>query len=157
MTTREQIDDFLAQKTLALVGISHVETDFSRGLYRDMVKRGYEMIPVNPTATEIEGKTCYPDVGSIPFKVDGVIVMTTPAVAEQVVKDCDKAGIKRVWLHRGVGQGAVSQAAIDYCEAHGIEVISGYCPYMFLPENGFFHSAHRFFRTMGKNKLVTTS
>ncbi len=50
MTTRREIDGFLALKRVAMVGVSRDPRDFSRMLFREMKKRGYDMVPVNPGA-----------------------------------------------------------------------------------------------------------
>ncbi|MCP5109787.1 MAG: CoA-binding protein [bacterium] len=142
MTTRERIDDFLGQKRLAMVGVSREWKDFSRLLFREFQKRGYEMVPVHPTVDEIDGVACRRKVTDIEPAVDGVLLMTKPAVTDEVVKDCAAAGVGRVWMYRAVGPGAVSQRAVDFCEESGIEVIPGYCPFMFFEKPGFLHSAH---------------
>ena len=145
MNTRERIDDFLGQKRLAMVGVSRNWKDFSRLLFREFQKRGYEMVPVHPEADEMDGVACQRKVTEIDPPVDGVLLMTKPAVTDQVVKDCAEAGVKRVWMYRAAGPGAVSQPAVDFCEESGIGVIPGYCPYMFFEKPGFIHSTHVFF------------
>jgi predicted CoA-binding protein len=86
---------------------------------------------VNPNAEEVEGEPCFASVTAIPDGVDGVVVVTPPEVAESVVADCAAAGVQRVWLHRGLGPGSMSQQAVDACREHGIRVIPGACPNMF--------------------------
>jgi uncharacterized protein len=143
--TRKDIDDFLAQKRLAMVGVSRNPKDFSRGLFRDLYRRGYDMVPINPMLDEVEGQKSYACLQDVAPPVDGALLMTAPAVTEVIVRDCLAAGITRVWMHRGGGTGAVSQVAIDFCRRKGIRVIAGYCPYMFLPETPFFHRVHVLF------------
>jgi predicted CoA-binding protein len=142
MRTTEAIEGFLKQNRLAVVGVSRSERDFTRSIFREFVRRGYDAVPVNPAAAEIEGKRCYARVQDISPPVDGVMVMTPPKVSESVVLDCAAAGIKRVWLYRAVGQGAVSKAAVAYCKANAIEVIPGYCPHMFWKDSAFIHRLH---------------
>lgn len=142
MTTRERIDDFLKQERIAMVGVSRNWKDFSRVLFRDLKKHGYDMVPVNPEADEIEELKCFSRLQDVTPPVDGVLLMTAPKVTEAVVKECAGAGIRRVWMYRSVGAGAVSQSAVDMCEEEGIEVIPGYCPYMFLDKAGFLHKMH---------------
>jgi predicted CoA-binding protein len=74
--------------------------------------------------------------------VDGALLMTSPAATEDVVRDCAEAGIKRVWMYRAGGAGAVSPQAVKYCEDHGIAVIPGECPFMFFSEGSWFHRFH---------------
>ena len=141
---KSSIDDFLAQKRIAFVGVSRDPKDFSRGLFTEFCRRGYDVVPVNPQANEVEGRPCFARVQDITPPVEGALLMTAPAAAEQVVQDCAQAGINRIWLYRGAGQGAVSQAALNFCREHGLDVVPGHCPYMFFPETEFFHRAHGF-------------
>ena len=127
-----------------MVGVSRNWKDFSRLLFREFKKRGYDMVPVHPEAAEIEDLKCFARPQEITPPVDGVLLLTKPKVTEAVVKDCAEAGIRRVWMHRGSGPGAVSQSAIDFCEEEGIEVIPGYCPFMFFDNTGFIHRVHGF-------------
>jgi predicted CoA-binding protein len=139
-----QIQDFLSQKRIAFVGASRNPKDFNTVLFRDFARRGYDVVPVNPKAQEIEGRRCYESVGEIEPPVDAALVMTPPETAETVVMDCAKAGVRRVWLYRAAGQGAVSPAAVEFCRRKGIDVVPGYCPYMFLRDTPWFHRAHGF-------------
>lgn len=143
-TTLTEIREFLTLKRIALVGISRNPRDLSRALFRDMNQRGYEMVPVNPAMTEIEGKKCFARVQDITPPVDAALLMTAPEVTEQVVHDCAEAGIRRVWMHRAGGEGAVSLGGVNFCKANGIRIVEGYCPFMFLPGEPFVHRAHGF-------------
>lgn len=155
-TTRQDIEHFLASKRLAMVGVSHNPKDFSRGLFDDLRRRGYDMVPVNPHMAEVGGLRCFACLQDVTPPVEGVLVMTAPYMSERVVRDADEAGINRVWLHRGVGTGAVTEAAVNYCEQRAIRVVAGYCPYMFLPETPFFHRFHGFcLKVLGKYPPVT--
>jgi uncharacterized protein len=142
MAVKELILDFLGQKRFAIAGVSQSPKDFSRLLFREFRGRGYDPVPVNPAAKEIEGQKCYARVQDIQPPVDGVLLMTPPAVSEAVVQDCAEAGIKRVWLYRASGRGAVSDQAVRFCEASGISVVPGECPMMFLPGGALIHRLH---------------
>jgi len=144
-TTRELINEFLAQHRIAMVGVSRNAKDFSRMLFRDLVQRGYDMVPVTPNAAEVDGKTCFARVQDVRPPVDAALLMTKPALTERVVGDCAEARITRVWMYRAAGSGAVSEAALAFCEQRGIHAVPGYCPYMFLPDAAFYHKLHGFF------------
>jgi len=143
-TTIDDIEDFLAQKRIALVGISRDSTHFSRRLFRDLRQQGFTMIGVNPLLKEVEGTRCFAHVQDVKPPLDGALVMTPAAQSADVVRDCLAAGVTRVWLHRGAGAGSVSLEAVDLCQQQGIRVVAGYCPYMFLPQTPFFHRMHGF-------------
>jgi predicted CoA-binding protein len=157
ISTREDIDDFLAQKRIAFVGVSRDPKDFSRGLFRDLQKRGYDVVPVNPNINEIDGARCFARLQEVTPPVEGALVMTAPETSEGIVQDCAAAGIERVWLHRGAGVGAVSDAAVRFCQEHQLTVVAGHCPYMFLPKTPWFHRAHGFFlRLRGQYPVCAT-
>jgi len=143
-TTMQDIDDFLAQKRIALVGVSRNPQDLSRALLREFVRRGYEMAPVNPNLTEAEGLRCFARIQDVTPAVDGALIMMPAERSAEIVQDCAESGIKRVWLYRGAGPGAVSAEAVNLCSRYGIRVVTGYCPYMFWPETSFVHRAHKF-------------
>lgn len=145
-TTRQQIDEFWGLKRLAVVGVSRDPKHFSNMIWQELRQRRYEAVPVNPNATELDGQPCYAHVQDIQPPVDGVVIMTPSGVTEEIVKDCDAAGVRHVWMHKGAGggSGAVSAAAVEYCRSHGMDVVPGFCPYMFLPGTPFFHGMHAF-------------
>ncbi len=76
--------------------------------------------------------------------------MMTPAdVTERVAQECIDAGVKQIWMYRALGAGAVNADAVHKCREHGIDVIAGECPFMFLPHTGFIHRVHGFLRRIG--------
>jgi len=147
-TTLPEIQEFLDQKRIAVVGVSRNPNDFSRVLFREFERRGYDVVPVNPEADEIEGKKCFGHIQEIFPPVDAALLMTAPEVTEGVVRDCAAAGVDRVWMHRGGGQGAVSDEAVDFCNSQGMLLVAGECPLMFLSKTMWFHRAHGFLRKM---------
>lgn len=144
MTTRAAIDGFLACRRLAVVGVSRSNRDFTRLLFREFVKRGYDVVPVNPGVEEVEGRRCYPRVSAIAPGVEGALILTPSGASESVVRDCAASGVPRVWLYRAVGKGAVSPAAVEVCREKGIALAEG-CPFMFFPTPGFPHNLHGLF------------
>jgi predicted CoA-binding protein len=146
MSSMAVIQDFLAQKRIALVGVSRDPKDFSRGMLRALRERGYDTVAVNPESQSVDDTPCYARLDDITPRVDGVLIMTPPAVTDDVVRQCAHLGIGRVWMYRAGGTGAVSPQAVEFCEEHGIKVIPGECPYMFFPKTGWFHGLHGFIK-----------
>src|SRR5262252_3626275 len=145
MSSMSVIQDFLAQKRIAVVGVSHDPKDFSRMLLRSMRQHGYEAVAVNPTLTSADDAPCYARLAYVAPPVDGVLVMTTPAVTDEIVQQCAQLHIPRVWIYRaGNKGGAASPQAVEFCEAHGIAVVPGECPYMFMSEESWYHRLHGF-------------
>ena len=142
----ETIEDFLAQKRIAMIGVSRNPKDFSVALFEELRKQGYDMVPVNPKVSAVLGQPCYARVQDIQPPVDAALLMTTPEITDEVVTDCADAGIRRIWMYRAGGKGAVSEKAVAFCQEHGIQVIPGQCPFMFLPGAAGVHKFHGFFR-----------
>jgi len=139
MTTRAVVDEFLSQKTLALVGASRGGRKFGNAALRGLLANGYRVIPVHPEAAAIEGIPCAPSLATLPERVGGVVAVVPPAQTEKVVRDAREAGIRRVWMQ----QGAESPAALRYCEENGLTAIHGQCVLMFLGRGSWIHSFHR--------------
>jgi uncharacterized protein len=128
---KEAAEEFLAQPRIAVAGVSRDTKQPANLIYRRLKATGHEVFAVNPNAVTVEDDPCYPTVAAVPEALDGVVVVTTPEVAEDVVADCVAAGVPRVWLHRGMGPGSMSEKAVSYCHEHGVSVIPGGCPNMF--------------------------
>jgi uncharacterized protein len=148
MTPIERILEFLAHSRFAMIGVSRQPKDFSRSLFREFLGRGYDAVPINPEADEIDGRTCFHRLKDVQPSVENVLLMTSPAVTDAVIKDCAESGVKRVWLYRAGGRGAVTPYAVQFCESNGISVIPGACPFMFLPGAGWYHRLHRMFHRL---------
>ena len=140
MASKHQIDEFLAQKTLAIAGVSRSGKKFGNTILKDLTTLGYRLLPLHPEAVEVGGHRAYPSFAALPEPVGGVIVVVPPAQAESVVKAAAAHGIRRVWLQ----QGAASPEAIRFCEDNGISVVHGECVLMYLkPSTSWIHGAHR--------------
>jgi hypothetical protein len=140
MTTKREIDEFLAEKTLAIAGVSRTGKKFGNTILKDLTKLGYRLLPVHPEAAEVDGHPAYPSFADLPEPVGGVIIVVPPAQAEGVVKAAADHGIRRVWLQQGAG----SPEAIGFCEERGISVVHGECVLMYLkPSTSWIHGAHR--------------
>jgi predicted CoA-binding protein len=137
------IEDFLAQRHLAFVGASRDPKQFGNAVYRHLRDGGRTLYPVHPEAAAIEGDNAFARVTDVPDPVDGIVVMVKPDAAAQVVREAIQRGVPRVWLHRGVGTGAVSERAVELCREAGVAVVDGACPLMFAEPVGAFHKLHR--------------
>lgn len=147
MVAQTAVEDFVAQRKLALVGVSRSGGKFGNIALKTLQQKGYRVFPIHPRAESIAGERCYRDLQSLPETVEGVLVVVPPAQAEQVVRDAASAGIRRVWLQ----QGAESADAIRFCKENGLTVIHGECILMFAPPVTSFHRWHRWlWRVLGK-------
>lgn len=134
---------FLAGKPIVVAGVSRSGNAPANAIFRRLRDTGREPIPVNPNAGEVEGRTCYPNIESVPEAIHGVMVVTHPNASADVVRAALKRGVKHVWFHRSFGDGSVSTEAVEACRAGGVEPIVGGCPLMYCQP---VDPAHRLFR-----------
>jgi hypothetical protein len=144
-TIDQAVTDFLAQKRIAVAGVSREPGGRHGGniVYQRLKERGYEVFAVNPNADTVEGDPCYRSLAAIPGGVDAVVIATKPDVAPAVARECQELGITRVWMHRSFAGGSVSPEAHALCRAAGIASIAGGCPLMYGPTSD---GGHRFMR-----------
>ena len=144
------VKDFLSQKKIAVVGVSDKRETGCNLNYKKFKDNGYQVFAVNPRIATFEGDACYPDLKSIPEKVDAVFILASPKVTDQIVDQCVELGVKHVWMHCMMGtkpglaasMTSVSQSAVEKARANGITVIPGSCPNQFLQPD-FGHAMMR--------------
>lgn len=139
-----KVQDFLAQKRIAVAGVSRNPGHHPAGnlIYRRLKKAGHDVFAVNPHMQTFEGDRCYPDLRSIPGGVDGVVIITRPEITERIVRDCNDVGVRRVWMHR---ESSVSAEAVEFCHQRDISVIAGACPMMFGDGVDFGHACLKWY------------
>lgn len=147
MTTKVAVENFVAQRALAVVGVSRSGKKFGNLAFNALKAKGYRVFPVHPHAEAIAGERCYHSLFELPEAVEGVFIAVPPAESEHVVREAAGAGIRRVWLQPG----AESFEVIQFCEVNGIEVIHGECVLMFAPPVRSIHRCHRWlWSTLGR-------
>jgi predicted CoA-binding protein len=157
------VQDFLAQKKIAVVGVSERRETGCNLCYRRFKEAGYAVFAVNPRLTTFDGAPCYPDLMSIPEKPDAVFILANPKVTEQIVGQCVELGIQHVWMHclmgtkpgLGASSTSVSPDAVRLCHEHGITVIPGSCPNQFLKPDFGHELMRRMWRTLGFLRIST--
>jgi predicted CoA-binding protein len=155
------VHDFLAQKKIAVVGVSDKRETGCNLAYRKFKQAGYAVYAVNPRLAAFEGDPCYSDLKSVPDKPDAVFILANPKVTDQIIQQCVDLGIKRVWMHclmgtrpgLAAGMTSVSPDAVRLCGENGIAVIPGSCPNQYLKPD-FGHALMRVtFRTLGFHSI----
>jgi predicted CoA-binding protein len=140
--TKAAIADFLAAKRIAVVGVSRNQKEYSRSLFQELLRHGYEAIPVNPYVEELDGQKCFRSIKDLSPAPERALLLLPEDKTEQAVLDCADAGVKDVWLHRHVAGGVSDTRAIFRAEERGLNLITGFCMFMFLPHSPFIHKLH---------------
>ena len=92
----------LAGARIAVVGLSSNPTRPSFGVAEYLLHARYQVVPVNPNEDEILGQTCYPDLESIPGKIDLVDVFRQSDAVLSIAESAIAIGAKGLWLQLGV-------------------------------------------------------
>ena len=116
-------DILLSTKTIASVGLSSNPGKESYGIVQYLKSQGYRVIPVNPTADEILGEKSYPDLESVPEKIDVVQVFRRPEDVPPIVESAIKVGAKTVWMQEGI----VNEEAAQTAREAGLQVVMDAC------------------------------
>jgi predicted CoA-binding protein len=151
------IQDFLAQKVIAVVGVSDQRETGCNLNYKKFKESGHKVYAVNPRISSFDGVPCYPDLKSIPERPDAVFMLTNPNVTVEIVRQCVDLEIKHVWMHclmgtkpgLSAGKTSVSQSAVELCRANGIAVIPGSCPAQFMKPDIGHSMMHWLWKTLG--------
>jgi predicted CoA-binding protein len=116
-------DILLSAKTIASVGLSSNPEKESYWIVKYLKDQGYRIIPVNPTADEILDEKAYPNLESVPEKIDVVQVFRKPEDVPPVVDSAIKVGAKAVWMQEGI----VHEAAAQKAREAGLQVVMDAC------------------------------
>ena len=120
---QDLIKEFMDYKRFAVVGATDDTEKYGNKIFKNLKNRGYEVYPVNPRLKELEGTKCYPKLANIPVKVDVVDFVVPPPVTEEILKECQRLGLNRVWLQPG----SASEAAIAFCHENDLKVVHDVC------------------------------
>ena len=137
----QAVQDFINSNRLAVVGVSRDGTKFGNTAFAELAARGYQVFAVHPTAQEIAGAPCYPNLTALRGQVDGVLVTVSPQQAVSVLREVASIGLKNVWLQ----QGAESPEALALARDLGLNLVVGKCVLMYAPPVRSFHAWHRVF------------
>ena len=101
-------------KNIAVVGMSRDPVKAAHFVPKYMIERGYNIIPVNPSANEILGKRTYAKVSDIKSQVDMIDVFRPSEDVYSVVEDSvKKPDVKVIWLQEGIHNAEAEKMALD--------------------------------------------
>lgn len=110
-------------KIIAIVGLSSNPERPSNEVAKYLKEKGYTIIPVNPNEKEILGETCYPDLSSIPGKVEVVDVFRRAEDTPPIAREAVKKGAAVLWLQEGI----VNEEAAAIARQAGLQVVMDRC------------------------------
>ncbi len=135
---------FWTQSSFAFVGHS-AKKGFPTISYGEAKKCGKKVFAVDPSVGQIDGDTTYPDLRSLPQKVDGVVVEVPREETLDVLRQAAAAGIKNVWVHMNRD----TPEAVTFARQNGLNLLTGTCAVMYVSQGFSAHAIHKWL-----NKLL---
>jgi len=122
--TDEVVDQILALKTWAIVGLSNNAERPAFAVSALLQQKGHRIVPVHPKAESVHGERGYARLEDIEFPIDVVDVFVNSALAGVVVDDAIKIGAKAVWLQLEV----IDESALARAQGAGLLAVMNKCP-----------------------------
>ncbi len=120
---------------------------FPKLSYRELKKQGRKVFAVDPSAQQIEGEKAYPDLASLPERVDAVVLETPADETADWVRQAADAGIQNLWIHMNRD----TPEALELARERKINVLTGTCAVMYVTPGPSYHSIHKWInRALGK-------
>ncbi|SFM79118.1 CoA-binding protein [Thermodesulforhabdus norvegica] len=119
----EIVEILKTARTVAVVGLSDKPDRDSYRVAKYLKEHGYKIIPVNPRCSEILGEKCYPDLSSVPEKIDVVDIFRKPEAVPPIVDEAIKVGAGTVWMQLGIAHNEAAEKA----RKAGLRVVMSRC------------------------------
>ena len=113
----------LPDSLIAVVGANDNPAKFGYAIYRDLKRKGYRVVPVNPNRTSVDGDLCYARLVELPEPPDIVNIVIPPEAAKSVIQECLTLGWLNVWLQPG----AERPELLRFLEENGFNYLAQAC------------------------------
>ncbi len=110
-------------RTFAVVGVSQDAQKYGHEVFQALKDAGYQVLPVNPKYSTLDGAPCYASLADLPGKPDVVVTAVPPAVTEKVAESCAQRGISTVWMPPETW----SEKAVETCRISGLREVHDLC------------------------------
>ena len=139
---KNQIDQFLACQKFAIAGVSRDKNKFGNAIFREMKKKDFDILPVNPNMEVFDGEKCYKSISDLPADVEALIVVTKPDASLAVVKEALNKGIRNIFIQQGAHNAQIEELSLK----NEANIISRKCILMFADPTGI----HKFHERLAK-------
>ena len=90
--------------TVAIIAASRAPRKFGNKALRAFREQGFTVVPIHPTAPEVEGEKAYASVLDYPDAIDEATVYVPAEISLPVLDEIAKKGIPIVWLNPGADE-----------------------------------------------------
>jgi predicted CoA-binding protein len=137
--TKKDIEKFFEPGKLAVAGVSRNPKKFGYGVFKELLNKGYKVIPVNPKADEIEGVKCYHSISEIPGEMKSLLIVTPREQTDGILREAINKGFSNIWVQ----QMSETEDTIKIAEEYQVDIIHRKCIYMFAEPVAGIHKFHR--------------
>lgn len=118
-----EADILKSSRVVAVVGLSSNPERPSYRVASYLKEQGYRVIPVNPKENAVLDEVAYPNLSSIPTRVDVVDIFRRPEDVPAIVEQAIKIGARAVWMQEGI----VHEVAAAQAREAGLLVVMDKC------------------------------
>ncbi len=136
MTSIHQIEKFLADRKVAVVGASANKDKLGNSVIKELSNKGYTVYPVNPKGGEILGHKVYTSIAELPDDVNSIYILLNKSKVQELVNTCIKYNKRNIWVFQ--------KMQIELAEPSLFNLICGHCIIMYINPSGM-HNVHKFF------------
>jgi predicted CoA-binding protein len=137
--SKEQIEDFLKGKRIAVAGVSRNPKKFGYQTFKSLSELGYNIVPVNPNTDKIDQTKCYRNITDLPSDIESILIMTGKENSNQILRESIQKGIKNIWVQ----QMSDTRETLKIAEEYQKEIIFKKCIFMFTEPVSGMHKFHR--------------
>ncbi len=137
-----QIESFLTNRKIALVGVSRTKSKFGNEVFKQLLGKGYEVVPVHRVMTEFEGHACFGSIESLPDDVSAICLVVPKTETDALLQAALNRGIRQIWVQQMSETSFTNQLAAQ----SGANIVLGRCIFMYTSPEGF----HRFHQRLSK-------
>ena len=116
------LDEPRKARRIAVVGASNARHKYGNIILKDLQRKGFTVLPVNPTEDEVEGRACHASVDEAPGPIDIIDFVIPPQMSLEVVRDLDPEKYRVLWFQPGSFDERVLEAARSFTH-----VVAGPC------------------------------
>jgi len=127
-------------KTFAMAGVSRSSKKFGHQAFLQLRKKGYNILPINPNTDQINGVKCYNSVNELPSSIESILIMTSKADTDAILKQALEKGIANIWVQ----QFSETEQTLDIVQNRSENIILKRCIYMFVEPVTGLHGFHKF-------------
>ena len=138
-TSKISIEAFLEPRKMTIAGVSRDPKKFGNSAFRELKEKGYELYPIHPAASEINGTQCIASVDSLSPDIKNLLILTAKRNTFGIVKEAVDKGISNIWIQ----QMSETPEAVDYAKSKGVNLVTGQCILMWTDPVKGFHKFHK--------------